>query len=397
MSNNRVAQILTITTMNLQNISKRKASSLSAIIGIACVVAILVGVLSIREGFRATLDRSGATDVAVVLRVGSDSEMSSGLSYEETRIIGDADSVVRENGLPLVSPELFVTVDVPLRSTGTPANVPFRGVATQAAALRQNFEITEGRMFTSGKFELIAGTSAAREFSGLSVGNTVHWGTTDWHVVGLFNDGGSVSESEVWTDVNVLQGAYNRGNTFQSMRVKLGSPEDLAGFKDDLSTIPHLNVRAMSEREYYSQQSKSVSRIISSIGYFVALLMGIGAIFGALNTMYSAISNRAREIATLRALGFGGAPVIVSVLTESMILGLIGGVAGCALAYLGFNNIHVSTLNFTSSSQVAFAFSVTPALLINGLFYSLILAFIGGVIPGLKAIRQPIVSGLRQL
>lgn len=397
MSNNRLTQIFTITSVNLQNLHKRKGSSLSAVLGIACVVAILVGVLSIREGFRATLDRSGATDVAVVLRAGADSEMSSGLSFEEARLIGDASSVERENGQPLASAELFVTVDVPLKSTGTTANVPFRGVSSNATTLRQHFAITEGRMFTKGKFEIIVGNSAAREFSGFEVGNVVNWGATDWEVVGIFEDGGSISESEVWTDVNVLQGAFNRGNTFQSMRVKLSSPAALGSFKDELTASPQLNVRVMSEREYYSQQSRTISRIISSVGYLVAVLMGLGAIFGALNTMYSAISNRTQEIATLRALGFSGLPVIISVLTEAMFLGFIGGLLGCFIAYLGFNNIHVSTLNFTSASQVAFAFSVTPVLLINGLLYSLLLAFIGGLIPGLKAMKLPIVTGLRQL
>ena len=394
---NQLTQIITVTGMNLRNLTERKTSSLVAIIGIAGVVAILVGVLSMREGFRATLETSGATDVAIVMRSGANSEMSSGLSLEQTRLIADASAVMHRNDQPIASPELYVVVDVPSRSTGTAANVPLRGVGSQATALRQHFTITAGRMFTPGRFEIIVGSGAASQFAGLDVGKRVHWGTTDWDVVGTFTDAGGVAESEIWTDASVLQNAYQRGNSYQSMRVKLTAVSALQALKDELTTNPQLNVLVQTESEYYSEQSRGLSTMISGVGYTVAILMGLGAIFGALNTMYSAVSARNREIATLRALGFGALPVVTSVLTEALVLGLFGGALGCLLAYLGFNGIRASTLNFSSFSQITFAFAVTPTLLMNGLLYALVLSFIGGILPGWRAARLPIVSGLREL
>ncbi|MGE0115175.1 MAG: ABC transporter permease [Steroidobacteraceae bacterium] len=394
---NWLSQILTITLTNLRSIGERKAASIVAIVGLAGVVAILVGVLSMREGFRATLDQAGAKDIAIVLRSGSSTELSSGLALDQTRIIAGASSVVQQNGIAVASPELYVIVDVPMRSTGTEANVPLRGVGPQATSVRKKFKLVQGRMFTPGRFEVLVGRGAASQFAGLEVGKTMRWGTTDWNVVGLFEDGGSVSESEIWTDATVLQGAYRRGSSFQSVRVQLASPAAIRQFKDELSVDPRLNVRVLSEYEYYSEQSKSLSILINAVGYTVALLMGLGAIFGALNTMYSAVSARTREIATLRALGFGAWPVVSSVVTESMLLGLLGGIIGCLIAYLGFNGIRASTLNFASFSQITFAFAVTPALLIKGLLYALALSFVGGIMPGIRAAKLPITAGLREL
>ena len=395
--NNPFAQMAAITAMNLSNLRERKTSSLVAVVGIAGVVAILVGVLSMREGFRATLDLSGAKDVAIIMRAGANSEMSSGLGLDQTRLIADAKAVTQKDGKPVASPELYVVVDVPTRAAGTGANVPLRGVGNQAADLRQHFKIIAGRMFTPGKFEVIVGHGAATQFAGLDVGKSVHWGTTDWEVVGEFEDAGGVSESEIWTDATVLQGAYNRGTSYQSVRVKLTSPSAMQALKDELTTNPQLNLRILSEGDYYAEQSRSLSIMVTTVGYTVAILMGLGAIFSALNTMYSAVSARTREIATLRALGFGKFSIIMSVLTEAMILGAGGGVIGCLIAYIGFNGIRASTLNFASFSQVTFAFAVTPMLLVNGLIYALLLALIGGVMPGFHAAKMPIVSGLREM
>jgi putative ABC transport system permease protein len=290
-----------------------------------------------------------------------------------------------------------VIVDIPLKRTVTPANVPLRGVGPQAPQLRQNFHIVEGRNFTPGTFEIIAGRGASQQFAGLTVGNKLRWGTTDWTVVGIFEDRGSVAESEVWTDVTVLQGAYNRGTTFQSMRVKLTSPEAYRAFEDALTTDPRLNVRMFTEREYYEKQSRLLIALVSTIGTVIAVLMGLGAVFAALNTMYSAVSTRTREIATLRALGFGAAPVVVSVLTEALLIGLVGGVLGALISYFAFNGVRASTMNFSTFSQITFAFQVTPTVLVLGLVYALILGFVGGLLPSLRAARLPITTGLREL
>ncbi len=397
MANNALNQIGTVTAMNLRNMSARLASSIVALVGIAGVVTVLVGVLSIREGFRAVLDESGQTDVAIVLRNGATDEMGSGLTLEQTRVIADSTLVKRDADGALASPELYVVVDVPMMSTGTAANVPLRGVGPQAAKLRQHFKIVEGRMFEPGTFEVIVGRGASHQFRGLKVGNTLRWGTTEWHVTGIFEDRGSVSESEIWTNDSVLQNAYNRGTTYQSMRAKLTSAAAARAFKDALTSDPRLNVRVFTERAYYQEQSRSLVTLVSTIGTAIAVLMGLGAVFAALNTMYSAVSARTREIATLRAMGFGAAPVVSSVLAEGVLLGLAGGAVGALIAFFAFNGVRASTMNFSSFSQISFAFTVTPALLAQALMYAILLGLVGGLLPSLRAARMPIATGLREL
>jgi putative ABC transport system permease protein len=397
MSNNSLAQIGAITSMNLRNMSQRAASSIVALVGIAGVVTVLIGVLSIAEGFRAVLEISGSPQVAIVLRSGATDEMGSGLSLDQIKTISDSKNVLHDEQGAMVSPELYVVVDVPLISTGTAANVPLRGVGPQAAKLRGGFRIIEGANFTPGKFEVVVGKGASLQFAGLKVGSQLRWGTTNWTVTGIFEDRGSVAESEVWTDASVLQNAYNRGNSYQSMRVKLTSPNAMQAFKDELTSDPRLNVRVFSEKQYYEEQSRVLVTLVSTIGKSIAVLMGLGAIFAALNTMYSAVSARTREIATLRALGFGASPVIVSVLTEALLIGLIGGAVGAVVSYFAFNGLRTSTMNFATFSQLTFAFTVTPALLVQGLTYALILGFIGGLLPSLRAAKLPITTGLREL
>jgi putative ABC transport system permease protein len=388
-------QTLAVTAMNLRSVTERKGTSLVAVVGIAGVVAVLVGIFSINEGFRAVLELSGSDDVAIVLRGGGTDEMTSGLSQTQTRIIGDAPGVRRVDGEPMSSAELYVMLDVPLKSTGTPANVPLRGVGPKAASLRHGFHLIEGRMFTPGTNEVIVGRGAALQFAGLTVGSQLHSGPNVWNIVGIFADSGSVSESEIWSDAIVLQGAYNRGTSYQSTRVQLDSAAALKTFKDALTTDPRVNVRVFTEREYYAQQSRSLVLLVSILGRAIAVLMGLAAVFGALNTMYSAVASRAREIATLRALGFSAFPVVTSVLAEALLLGLVGGALGGLLAYAGFNGVRASTLNLSSFTQITFAFAVTPRLLAEALLYALILGFIGGLLPSLRAARLPVTVGLR--
>jgi putative ABC transport system permease protein len=397
MSNNSLAQIGAITVMNLRNMSQRAASSIVALIGIAGVVTVLIGMLSIAEGFRAVLEISGSPQVAIVLRSGATDEMGSGLSQDQVRAIADSKHVLRDEQGALVSPELYVVVDVPLISTGTAANVPLRGVGPQAQKLRGAFKIIEGTDFTPGKFEIVVGKGASMQFAGLKVGSQVRWGTTNWTVTGIFEDRGSVAESEIWTDASVLQNAYNRGTSYQSMRVKLTSPSAMQAFKDELTADPRLNVRVFSEKQYYEEQSRILVTLVSTIGTSIAVLMGLGAIFAALNTMYSAVSARMREIATLRALGFGSAPVVTSVLAEAMIIGLVGGVVGAIVSYFAFNGLRASTMNFSTFSQLTFAFTVTPQLVVQGLIWALVLGFVGGLLPSLRAAKLPITTGLREL
>ncbi len=398
MLGNWLAQIGAVTALNLRNLRERSSSTLVALVGVTGVVTVVVGVLSINEGFRAVLQEAGADDVAIVLRGGATDEMTSGFGLDQTRVIADAAEIARDADGLLASAELYVIVEVPLKSAGTVANVPLRGVnAAAAPKLRQNFEITEGRMFTPGTFEIIVGRGAASQFSGLEVGETLRSGTTSWLVVGHYRDRGSIAESEIWTDATVLQGAYNRGTSYQSVRARLTSPEAFQAFKDALTTDPRLNVRVFTERQYYEEQSRTLTLIVGTVGVVIAVLMGLGAVFAAVNTMYSAVSARAREIATLRALGFGAFPVVVSVLVEAALIGAAGGLLGMAIAYFAFNGFQASTMNWSSFSQITFAFTVTPELAAQGLVYALALGLLGGSFPSIRAARQPIVRGLREL
>jgi putative ABC transport system permease protein len=340
---------------------------------------------------------SGSPDSVLVLRSGADSEMVSGLSRESTRIIADAPGVARSPEGALASAELFVIIDLPKRSTGTDVNVPLRGVEPPALKVRDRLKIVDGRMFERGKNEVIVGVGAAREIAGLEVGRTMQVGRHGWPVVGIFSVGGGNAESEIWTDAAILQAAYNRGDSFQSVYAKLSSPAAFDAFKDALTTDPRLNVKVVRQTDYYADQSTTVTKLITTLGYLVAFLMAVGAVFGALNTMYSSVSARTREIATLRALGFGSGAVVVSVILESVALALIGGAAGAGLAYVVFNGFHAATMNWQSFSQVTFAFAVTPQLLVQGVVWATLIGLIGGLLPAIRAARQPIAAALREL
>jgi len=394
---NWLSQVVAVAKLNLQTILERKGASAAAAFGIAGVVAVLVGVLSIAQGFVRTLAVSGRPDVAVVLRGGSDTEMMSLFGGEAARLIGDSENVARSDHGPLVSPELFVIIDLPKRSTGTDANVPLRGVEPVAFEVHDEIEFVEGRQFVSGHNEIIVGIGAVAQFIGLDLGSKIQVGTDEWTVVGHFRANGGVAESEVWTDASVLQSVYQRGNSYQSIYVKLTSPEAFGKFKVDLSANPRLNVKVLRQSDYYAAQSTIVSNLIHKLGTVIAGLMAVGAVFGALNTMYTAVAARRREIATLRALGFGGAPVVISVLIESLLLAGVGGVIGAAVAYYCFDGLRAATLNWNSLSQVAFAFAVTPGLLVQGIGWALAIGLIGGLFPAVRAARLPIARALQEL
>ncbi len=392
-----LTQLLAITAVNIRSLPQRLGSSLVAVVGIAGVVVVFVSVLSIAQGFKAAMTTAGDPRTAIVLRAGTDSEMSSGLSREQTQIVKDAPGVARDADGAVASAELFVIVNHPKRSTGTDANVPLRGVESAAFAVRPRLRLVEGRRFEPGRNEIIVGRAAAGQFSGLAVGQTVRWGENAWSVVGIFEADGSISESEIWCDARVLQGAYRRGDSFQSVYVQLEREDALESFRAALTGDPRLNVMVERETDYLADQAVVLQTIIRTIGFVIAGLMGVGAVFGAVNTMYTAVANRTREIATLRALGFGATAIVSSVLAESTVLAVAGGVIGGALAYLGFDGFQTSTMNFQSFSQVAFAFRVTPALLGQGLLCAVAMGLLGGILPAIRAARLPIVNALREL
>jgi putative ABC transport system permease protein len=390
-------QLAAVTAMNLRNLPARPGPSAVAVLGVAAVVGVFAAVLSMAKGFERTMLAAGAEDVAIVLRAGATAELNSGLGFEQTQIIADMPGIARVDGAPAASAELYVVVDLPKKSTNTSANVPLRGIQPTGYVVRPGLEIVEGRRFEPGRNEIVVGRAAQRQFAGLGVGQTVRFGQTDWRVVGAFEDGGSVSESELWCDVRVLQPAWRRGNTFQSVRVRLEDPARLDELEAALARDPRVEVDVFAERDYYAEQSAPLSRFIRIVGYPLSILMAIGAVFAALNTMYSAVAARTREIATLRAIGFRPGVVALATMIESTVLALIGGLIGAAVAYLVFNGFTVSTLNGASFSQVVFDFAVTPDLLRQGLVAALIIGLLGGILPAVRAARLPVVTALREL
>lgn len=394
---NWLSQTLAVTAVTLRSIPQRLGSSVVAIVGIAGVVIVFTAVLSIAEGFRAAMQGTGDPRTVLVLRAGSDTEMTSGFSGEQAQIITEAPGLESGPDGRHASPELFVILGHPLKRSGSDANVPLRGVSLAALKVRPDVRIAEGRMFQPGTNEIVVGRAASQQYEGLSVGATITSGETSWRVVGIFDAGGSVAESELWCDARVLQSVYRRGNSYQAVYARLASVDSLQTFKDALTTDRRLNVTVIREPDYYTQQSQVLQQVIRTVGFGIAGLMGLGAIFGAVNTMYSAVATRTREIATLRALGFGSLPVVLSVLTESLLLSLVGGIVGGGIAWAAFDGYQTATMNWQSFSQVAFAFAVTPGLLLRGMFYAAVMGLLGGLLPAVRAARLPVVYALRQL
>jgi putative ABC transport system permease protein len=394
---NWLSQTIAVTAVTLRSIPQRFGSSVVAVIGIGGVVIVFTAVLSIAEGFRAAMRGTGDPQTVIVMRSGSDTEMTSAFSGEEARLVTEAPGIERGADGAHASREVFLILAIPLSRTGTDANVPMRGLSSVGFAVRPDVKLTEGRMFTPGTTEIVVGRAASRQFAGLTTGSTVRSGKTSWQVVGIFDAAGSVAESELWCDASVLQSAFQRGNSYQSVFLRLESVDSLQTLKDALTTDPRLNVTVIREPDYYAQQSQLLQSVIRTIGIGIGVLMGLGAIFGAVNTMYSAVAARTREIATLRALGFGATPVVLSVLGEALLLSLIGGAIGGLLAWAAFDGYQTATMNWQSFSQVAFAFAVTPALLLRGLVYAALMGLLGGLLPAIRAARLPVVTALRQL
>ena len=391
-------QTAAVMWLNLRTIPARLGASAVAVIGIAGVVVVFVSVLSIAAGFSAAMQGSGSPGRALVMRSGADSEMTSGLGGADVDVIQQAPGIRREGATALASAELYVIIDLPKKSTpDAPANVPMRGIEPAGMSVREEVSLVQGRMFQFGTSEVIVGRGANGQFVSTQVGDTIVSGQNRWQVVGVFEADGGVAETEIWCDARALQGAYRRGNTYQSVLVQLDSSDSFDAFRDSLTANPQVNVAIRRESEYYAGQSRALTRLIESVGFGIAGLMGIGAVFGAILTMYTAVATRSREIATLRALGFNTSSVLVSVLAESLALGGTGGLLGGVGAYLAFNGYQTSTMNFQTFSQVAFAFRVTPQLLAMGLFYALAMGLIGGLLPAIRAARLPISSALREL
>jgi putative ABC transport system permease protein len=382
---------------NLRSLRARWTSTVVAVLGIAGTVGVFIAMLSLARGFEATLVASGSTGNAIVRRAGATSEMDSGVALEQVRVIEDAPGIARGSMGALVSPEVVVVAAFPLRSTGTDANVQVRGVSPKALAVRESVKIVAGRFFLPGLTELVVGRNVASSYVGFELGKTVRFGGGTWTVVGVFDSGGSAFDSELWGDATVLNQVYQRPqNLFQSVTVRLVAPDTLGLFKDALTSDPRVTVQVEREIDYYAKQSQQLTTLITVLGTIVALVMGIGAVFAALNTMYSTVTERSREIATIRAVGFSSSSVVMSFIVEALCIASVGGVLGCA-AVLPLNGLTTGTINWQTFSHLAFAFRVTPLLLAAGLVFALLMGLVGGIPPAIRAARQRIAVALREL
>jgi len=382
---------------NLRSVKARWTSAIVAVLGIAGTVGVFVAMLSLARGFRATLVSSGSEDNAMIMRAGATSEMTGGVGIDTVKIVQDAPGIARGAEGPLVTAEVVMVAPIPLISTGTDANVQLRGVSKNVLEIRNKFKIIRGRMFQPGLAEVVVGKNANIEYSGLTVGNTISLGSVRWNVVGVFDAGGSAFDSEIWGDAHLLGPAYNRPDTFfQSVTAHLTSPNSLQQLRDSLTTDPRLNVDVSREIDYYSKQSTRLTKLITVLGGLVAGIMAIGAVFGALNTMYSAVSERGREIATMRALGFGGPAVVFSFVIEALLISFVGGLIGC-IAVLPLNGLTTGAMNLQTFSHMAFAFKITTELLIKGIIFALFMGVLGGLFPAIRAASLPISTALREL
>jgi len=389
----RGAQTRAVAGVGLASLPQRWGASSVIVIGIAGVVGVLVAMLAMGEGFEATLRGTGSEDTAIVLRGGSQAETNSNIGRDQAPLIAQLDGIAKDaNGRPLASAEASQVANLPTKADKTDANVQLRGVGAEAWALRPQVKIVEGRAFAPGKRELVVGHSAKDQYIGLDVGKQIELGNQVWDVVGVFRSGDS-HDSELWADYETLASTYRR-QSYQSVTVRLDGADGFDRLKAALAADPRLKLDVQTTRNYYAKQSEGLSNLIRILGTVIGTIMAIGAVFGALNTMYAAVAGRVREIATLRAIGFRGLPVVVAVMLETMLLALVGGVLGALLAWAVFNGYSVSTLS-ANFSQVVFQFRVTPELLLTGLKWALGIGLAGGLFPALRAARLPVTDALR--
>lgn len=388
-------QIVAVTLINIKSIPQRFWTSLSTVVAVALVVVVLLSFLAMANGFQRTLKSAGAEDIAIILRGGSQSEINSVISREQVRLIEDGPGVAHgADGKPLVSAELYIVVDGIKRSSQTKANIPLRGIGEEGAAIRKDIKLVAGRMFHPGANEIVVGKSLLSQFQGFDLGERVKFLTTQWTVVGVFSADGSVFESEIWGDLPVVQSLFKRNNVFQTIRTRIESPAALAELKRYADTDPRLKLDVKSEQDYFAEQSSQTSDLIQKLGWPLAIAMALGALAGALNTMYSSVAARSVEIATLRAIGFNGFPAFVGTLAESLLLAALGGIVGAVATYLVFDGFTTSTLG-AGFTQVVFSFQLTPGLAAQGLALALAVGLIGGLLPAVRAARMSIVQGLQ--
>ncbi|WP_339865163.1 ABC transporter permease [Paremcibacter congregatus] len=385
-----LSQTWVVIIMNIRSLPARFSMSLATIFAVAAVVGVLLFFLAMGNGFRATLEGAGSDAVAVVTREGSQSEINSVLGRDQVNLIANAPGIARDDaGNPIISAELYVIVDGIKESTKTKVNLPLRGLSQAGFDLRDNVKITDGRMFSPGRNEIIVGKGVLKEFGGFSLGKKITFGKTTWEVVGIFTTGGSAFESELWADARSVQDQFRRGNSFQTMRLRLETPGDVSALQAYAKTDPRLNVKIETEANYFSTQGDAIKGYVI-FGWGVSIIMGLGALAGALNTMYTSVASRAREIATLRAIGFSNVSAFMGTLVEGILLSLLGGVLGIVATYLFIDGNSAATIG-ASFTQVVFTFTLSPDLMVQGGWIALAIGVLGGFFPAFRAARLPVV------
>ena len=383
-------QTINITAMNLRNIPSRKGASSIIVVGIGGVVAVVVGLLSMSEGIESALRKTSHPDRVLVMRSGTMEEVTGWLSAAEVNVLKGVDGIAKVSG------ELVVVVDLVTRETGKPGVAVARGVGASALEVRPALALVAGRWFQPGRNELVVGVNAGDTYAGLTIGSRVSFRNGSWDVVGRFDAGGGAHDSEVWMDLPIAQAAFRRDGVVSTVRALIDRDGDVAAVGERIRQDPRLRADLVPERDFYARQSRAKTDMVESFAYLIGAIMGLGAVIAAINTMYASVSTRWVEIGTLRSLGFSNVPVVVSVMVESLLLALVGGLLGVAVVYLLYDGFAGSTLSVGSMSQVGFEFSVTPLLLMVGLGSALFLGAIGGLFPAVRAARLPVMEGVRR-
>lgn len=388
------SQIWTVVAMNVRSLPQRLWMSLAAVLAVAVVVAVLLSFLAMSNGFANTLSGTGSDEVAIVTRSGSQSELNSVIGRDSVNIVSTAAGIATTaNGQPFYSAELYVVVDGRKKSSGTKVNIPMRGISLIGFDLRDQVSITSGRMYVPGTSEIIVGQGVLNQFNGFELGQEVTFGKTRWTVVGVFSTGGTAFESELWADARMVQDLFNRGNSFQTMRIKLSEPGNITGIEELIENDPRLILDVDTEADYFAAQGKALEGIVW-FGWIISIVMGLGALAGALNTMYTSVSSRSGEIATLRAIGFSNTSAFVGTLVESIVLSLVGGVIGALVSYSFMDGLTTATMG-ASFTQIVFTFELSPELFQNGILLALAIGLIGGFFPAWKAARVPVIVAFR--
>jgi len=388
-----ISQVAAVTVMNIRSLPRRLWMSLAMVLASAVVVAILLAFLAMARGFEVTMSGAGSDAVALMMREGSQAELNSVIGRDQVNLVEEAPGIARDAEGPLVSPELYVIVDGIKKGTGGKANIPLRGLGERGMAMRGNMQLLEGRMFTPGTNEMIAGAGILREFDGFQLGNEIHFGKNVWRVVGVFSTGGNVFESELWADAKIIQSHYNRGSSYQTIRAQLENPGDLEPLKAYIDSEPQLNLELKTEADYFAEQGKQL-QYMAIFGRVISFIMALGALAGALNTMYTSVADRAREIATLRTLGFSNFSAFCGTIAEALVLAAAGGLLGALAAFIFFDGINASTLG-GSFTQVVFSFEMSPDLFAQGAALALAIGFVSGFFPAWRAARLPVIVAFR--